>query len=212
MASLFQTMTLERVTLDDALELLSLPRVVGVDPADGVEITAQNGKFGPYLRRSCRRQEGQPQPRRTRSSCSRSALDEAAGRLRPAQDCGGGQVAKPPLASSASIPSAASRWWSRTGASGPTSPTARPTRRCARPTTSRRSPTSGPPSCCRTVATRGRRPRRRPRSATKKKAPRRRRRSHRQEAPAKKAAAKKASRAITPAAVADGSATGDDPF
>ena len=50
-ASLFQTMTLERITFEDAMQLLSLPRVVGVDPADGVEITVQNGRFGPYLRK-----------------------------------------------------------------------------------------------------------------------------------------------------------------
>ena len=50
-ASLFQTMTLERITLDQALELLSLPRTVGVDPADGVEVTVQNGRFGPYLKK-----------------------------------------------------------------------------------------------------------------------------------------------------------------
>ena len=49
MASLFQTMTLERITLDDAVQLLSLPRVVGVDPADGQEVTAQNGRYGPYV-------------------------------------------------------------------------------------------------------------------------------------------------------------------
>ncbi len=49
MASLFKTMTLERITLDDALQLLSLPRVVGVDPADGLEVTAQNGRYGPYV-------------------------------------------------------------------------------------------------------------------------------------------------------------------
>jgi DNA topoisomerase I len=49
MASLFKTMELTTVTVDDALRLLSQPRVVGADPADGVEITAQNGRYGPYL-------------------------------------------------------------------------------------------------------------------------------------------------------------------
>jgi len=50
-ASLISTMTLERVTLDDALQLLSLPRTIGVDPADGGEITVQNGRYGPYLKK-----------------------------------------------------------------------------------------------------------------------------------------------------------------
>jgi DNA topoisomerase-1 len=50
-ASLFKTMTLDTIDLPTALRLLSLPRVVGVDPADGGEITAQNGRYGPYLKK-----------------------------------------------------------------------------------------------------------------------------------------------------------------
>jgi len=50
-ASLFSSMLLETVTLADAVVLMSLPRVVGADPADGAEITAQNGRYGPYLKK-----------------------------------------------------------------------------------------------------------------------------------------------------------------
>jgi DNA topoisomerase-1 len=50
-ASLLKSMTLDSVTLDDALRLLSLPRSVGVDPDTGVEIFTQNGRYGPYLSR-----------------------------------------------------------------------------------------------------------------------------------------------------------------
>ncbi|GAA1161596.1 type I DNA topoisomerase [Microbacterium oxydans] len=50
-ASLFRSMSVDEIDLETALQLLSLPRVVGVDPESGDEITAQNGRFGPYLKK-----------------------------------------------------------------------------------------------------------------------------------------------------------------
>ena len=50
-SSLFKTMSIDTIELDDALALLSLPRLVGIDPSDAQEIMASNGKFGPYVKK-----------------------------------------------------------------------------------------------------------------------------------------------------------------
>ena len=49
MSSLFKTMVLERITVDEAEALLQLPRTVGIDPSDAQEIVASNGRYGPYV-------------------------------------------------------------------------------------------------------------------------------------------------------------------
>jgi DNA topoisomerase-1 len=48
-ASLFRSMSLDSITLDEALRLLTLPRTLGV--LDGEEVTAQNGRYGPYVKK-----------------------------------------------------------------------------------------------------------------------------------------------------------------
>ena len=89
-ASLFASMSPETVTLDDALRLLSLPRIVGPHPEDGRPIEALNGRFGPYLRWG----------KETRSLDDEEqiftiTLDEAVARL--AQPKGRGRRSRAPL-------------------------------------------------------------------------------------------------------------------
>jgi DNA topoisomerase-1 len=88
-ASLFASMSLETVTLDEALRLLSLPRVLG--EVDAEEVTAQNGRYGPYVQKG----------KETRSLPSEEALftitfEEAVDLLsKPKERRGRGQAAGP---------------------------------------------------------------------------------------------------------------------
>ena len=77
--SLFKDMSLDTIDLEQAVRLLSLPRVVGVDD-EGVEITAQNGRYGPYLKKGT-----DSRSLETEQQLFDITLDAGAGDLRPAQ-------------------------------------------------------------------------------------------------------------------------------
>ncbi len=89
-ASLLSGMDPDTIGLDEALALLSLPRVVGFG-ADGQEITAQNGRFGPYLRKGTDSRSLDSETR-----LFTVTLEEAEALF--AQPKQRGRVAKPPLA------------------------------------------------------------------------------------------------------------------
>ncbi|RAV15074.1 type I DNA topoisomerase [Mycolicibacterium sp. GF69] len=90
--SLLRSMDLETVTLDDALRLLSLPRVVGADPNTGEEITAQNGRYGPYLKRGT-----DSRSLATEEQMFDITLDEALKIYSEPKRRGGQRAAAPPL-------------------------------------------------------------------------------------------------------------------
>jgi DNA topoisomerase-1 len=87
-ASLFKSMTPETVTLEDALRLLTLPRVVG--EVDGEEVLAANGRYGPYVKRG-----KESRSLETEEQLFAITLDEALAKL--AEPRARGRQAKPPL-------------------------------------------------------------------------------------------------------------------
>jgi DNA topoisomerase I len=90
--SLFKDMSLDDIDLDTALKLMSLPRVVGADPETGEEITAQNGRYGPYLKRGTdSRSLG------SEDQIFTVTLDEALAIYAQPKARGGRGTAKPPL-------------------------------------------------------------------------------------------------------------------
>jgi DNA topoisomerase-1 len=91
-ASLFQSMSPATVTLDEAVRLLSLPRSLGADSADGEEVTAQNGRYGPYVKKGT-----ESRSLDSEEQLFTITLEEALALLaQPKQRRGRGQ-AKPPL-------------------------------------------------------------------------------------------------------------------
>ena len=90
-ASLFKDMDPATVTLEDVLPLLDLPREVGPDPADGVMITAQNGRYGPYIKKG-----SDSRSLEAESQILTVGLDECLRLLAEPKRRGRG-VAKPPL-------------------------------------------------------------------------------------------------------------------
>ena len=93
MVSLFKTMNIDRFSMKDALDLLSLPRTLGADPTDGEIITAQNGRFGPYISKGKESRSLQSE-----EQLLEVTLEEALALLATPRTFGRGRAAaKPPL-------------------------------------------------------------------------------------------------------------------
>ena len=91
-ASLFQSMSLDSVTLDDALRLLQIPRSLGA-AADGEEVVARNGRYGPYIAK-----EKETRSLESEEQLLTITLEEALAVLAQPKPRRGRGQAKPPLA------------------------------------------------------------------------------------------------------------------
>jgi len=91
-ASLLRSMDPDSVSLGDALRLLTLPRVVGVDPVDGEDIVATNGRYGPYLKKG-----SDSRSLESEEQLFTVGLDEAVALFAQPKARRGGGAAAPPL-------------------------------------------------------------------------------------------------------------------
>ena len=113
--SLFASMSIDTVTLDEALRLLTLPRVLGIG-ADGEEITAQNGRYGPYIK-----QGKESRSLETRGPAVHGHAGRGAGAAAQPKTRGRRSATRPPrCVSSATTRRPASRSWSGRAGSGRT--------------------------------------------------------------------------------------------
>jgi DNA topoisomerase-1 len=133
-ASLFKTMDLETLTLEQALQLLTLPRVLGA-AEDGEDVTAQNGRYGPYVSKG-----KESRSLESEEQLFEITLEQALAKLAEPKQYGRKAAAPtPPLKELGNDPVTGKPMVVKDGRFGPTSPTARaPTPRCARATRSRR--------------------------------------------------------------------------
>ena len=137
MSSLFKTMVLERITMDEAEALLQLPRHLGDDPADGVPIYANNGRYGPYVMKEKDYRNIDSEDQLLEITLGRGAedLQRAEGVQARRRQSGSEGSAEGVRRRSGQRDERSSR---RTAGSACTSPTARRTHRSARATGSRR--------------------------------------------------------------------------
>lgn len=90
-ASLFKSMAPESITFEEALKLMSLPRIIGKDPNDGQVIQVQNGRYGPYMSK-----EKDTRSLESEEEIFTITLDEALAKFAEPKRRRGA-VAKPPL-------------------------------------------------------------------------------------------------------------------
>jgi DNA topoisomerase I len=93
-ASLFRSMSLDTITLADAQQLLTLPRLLG--QIDGDDVTAKNGRYGPYINKGPEK-GGETRSLESEEQLFTVTLDEAAALLAQPKQRGRRGTAAPPL-------------------------------------------------------------------------------------------------------------------